>query len=423
MTSDPAGDDLVPLGDGGTVLAGVDPGTGTAYAVKPLPGRLDRRTRADLDAELRTLTRLSGSAPLLVAERLQELGGGRLGLRMEVCSQSLTELVAAFGPLPVPDTVALGVALAEALVALHGAGLAHGAVSPGNVLFRDSGEPVLADAGLTLRRAFPPSPARLLDFGAPETLRDGTMDERGDLYGLGAVLHLALTGRGPHAAALGEADDDRLLRVLTEPVPRVRRDDAPPELTGLVDDLLTGDPAGRPSDAAAVLARLEALDGTGQPPAPQPAGAPLLVFAPGRQSRRRVHLGVAVLLTVAAVAALLFWVNRPRDLDMPAAEPPAAAVSAPAAGPSRPAMLLELADPTDRGDVVDLAWRSSQPLNYAIVVAPEGRPAYTIIAQRATTFSVKADPVRKYCFLVQGTNGVDIVTTAPKPIRGAVCRQ
>lgn len=423
MTTDPAGDDLVPLGDGGTVLAGVDPGTGTAYALKPLPGRLDRRTRADLDAELRTLTRLAGPAPLLTADRLQDLGDGRLGLRMEVCSQSLTELVGAFGPLSVADTVALGGTLAEALVALHGAGLSHGAVSPGNVLFRDSGEPVLADAGLTLRRAFPAPPARLLDFGAPETLRDGTMDERSDLYGLGAVLHLALTGRSPHAAAPGESDDDRLLRVLTEAVPAVQRDGTPAELTGLVGELLAKDPAARPSDAAAVLARLEALGGAGQPPAPQPAGAPLLVFAPRRQSRRRVHLGVAVLLIVAAVAGSLFWVNRPRDLDMPAGEPPAAAVSAPVPGASRPAMLLELADPTDRGDVVDLAWRSSQPLNYAIVVAPEGQRAYTVMAQRATTLSVEVDPVRKYCFLIQGTNGVDIVTTTPKPIRGAVCRE
>ena len=423
MTTDPAADDLVPLGDGGTVLAGVDPGTGAAYAVKPLPGRLDRRTRAELDAELRILGRLAGSAPILAPDGLQELGDGRLGLRMEVCSQSLTELVAAFGPLSVADTVALGEALAEALAALHGAGLCHGAVSPGNVLFRDSGDPVLADAGVTLRRAFPASPGRLLDAAAPETLRDATMDERSDLYGLGAVLHLALTGRAPHAATPGESDDDRLVRVLTEAVPAVRRDGTPPELAALVGDLLATDPAERPSDAAAVVARLRALGGTGQPPAPQPAGEPLLVFAPRPQSRRRVHLGVAALLTVAAVAGLLFWVNRPRDLDMPAAGPPPTAASAPAPGSSRSAILLELADPTDRGNVVDLAWRGSEPMNYAIILAPEGLTAQPIIVQRATTYSVQVDPVRKYCFLVQGTNGVDIVTTAPKPIRGAVCRQ
>jgi len=419
MTTDPAGSDLVPLGDGG-VLAGVDPGTGAAYAIKPLPGRLDRRTRAEVEAELRTVSRLAGRAPLLAAEGLRDLGDGRQGVRMELCSQSLTELVAAFGPMSVDDAVALGAALADALAALHGAGLCHGGVSPGNVLFRDSGEPVLADAGAALRRAFPAPAGRLLDAGAPETLRDGVMDERSDLYGLGAVLHLALTGKGPHAAAPGESDDDRLLRALTEAAPPVRRDDLPPDLAALVLELLARDPADRPPDAAAVRAR---LGGAGQPPAPRPAGAPLLVFAPGPQSRRRVHLGVAALLAVAAVAGLLFWVNRPRDLDMPAAVPPPAGSSAPTAAPSRPAMLLELADPTDRGDVVDLAWRSSQPLTYAIVLAPEGLPARPILAGRATTYSVEVDPVRKYCFLVQGTNGVDIVSTAPKPIRGAVCRQ
>ena len=85
------------------MLAGVDGDTGEAYAVKVLPGRLDRRTRAALDAELRTLAGLRDSAPILAADRLTELGDGRPGLRMELCSQSLPELVAAFGALPVAE--------------------------------------------------------------------------------------------------------------------------------------------------------------------------------------------------------------------------------------------------------------------------------------------------------------------------------
>ena len=420
MTTDPIDGELVPLGDDGvsTVLAGVDGDTGEAYAVKVLPGRLDRRTRAALDAELRTLAALRERAPILVADRLTELGDGRPGLRMELCSQSLPELVAAFGALPVADVVELGTALAKALAAAHAAGVLHGGVTPGNVLFRSSGEPVLADFGLTLRRAFPADPARAMDYLAPETLRDGTVDERSDLFGLGAVLFLALTGRSPRAAAPGESDTARMLRVLTEPVPV---DELPAGVGEVVAALLAADPARRPADAAGVVTRLAALGGDGAAPAPRPAGEPLLVFGPRRRSRRSVPPKVIAPIVLLAVAGLLFWLNRPGDLDLPGAAPPASASAA--AGPSPAAVVLELADVTDRGDVVDLSWRSSEPLDFAIIVAGAGVPDGTIYAHRVTTYSVPVDPVRKYCFVVQGTNGVGVFSSAPKAIRGAVCRE
>jgi hypothetical protein len=424
MTTDPADGELVPLGDGpaGTVLAGVDGATGEAYAVKVLPGRLDRRTRAGVEAELRALAGPAEGAPILLADRVVDLDGGRQGLRMELCSQSLPELVEAFGPLPVADSVALATALAEALAAAHRAGVWHGGVTPGNVLFRDSGEPVLADFGLTLRQAFPADPERTLDYLAPETLRDGTVDERSDLYGLGAVLHLALTGGPPHAAVPGEPEGAHLLRVLTEPVPPIRRDDLPPALVELVAGLLAKDPAGRPADAAKVAGRLAAVGAAGTGPvAPQPAGEPLLVFGPRRRSRLRVAPTLAAGVALVVVAALLYWWLQPDELAMPAT-PPAGLAPVPATAPSRPRVVLELDDVTDRGDVVDLAWRSSEPLSFVINLVAEDGSSEAVIANRATTFSVAVNPARKYCLRVQGTNGVDIYTSAPRPIRGAVCQ-
>jgi hypothetical protein len=396
MTTDPADGGLVPLGDGpaARVLAGVDSATGAAYAVKVLPAPLDPHVRAGIEAELAALAEPAAGAPILVADGLVELGKSRQGLRMELCSQSLPELIEAFGPLSVTEAVALGTALAEALAAAHAAGVLHGGVTPGNVLFRESGEPVLADFGLTLRRPFPAGSAQHRDFMAPETRRDGTIDERSDLYGLGAVLHLALTGRPP-------------------PV----RDDLPPALAPLLTSLLAEDPALRPADAATVVKRLTVA---AEPVAPQPAGAPLVVFGPRRRSPLRVLPGLAAVLVVVAVAAL-FWLNRPDDLAMPAG-PAVGVASASALGPSRPAVVLELTDVTDRGDVVDLAWRSSEPLTFAVMVAGDDGSSRTLLAQRATTFSVPVDPVRRYCFLVQGTNGVQIYASAPEGIREATCK-
>ncbi|GAB3586147.1 hypothetical protein GCM10027445_64540 [Amycolatopsis endophytica] len=266
--------DLVPLGDGpsATVFAGVH--ENAAFALKVYPGRLDRGTRSQLDSELAALTAVRGRAPVLVADAVQSLPDGRCALRMELCAQSLPELIGAFGPMTAGDALGLGRSLATALAAAHAAGQVHGGVTPGNVLFRASGEAVLSDFGLTLRRAFPREPGH--DFLAPETLRDGTADERSDLYGLGAVLYLALSGRSPHQGRPGEQEGELVLRVLREPVPPLDRHDLPAGLGALVASLLAKDPDARPLDAATVAARLGTVLG---PPPPAAGGAAFDDFA------------------------------------------------------------------------------------------------------------------------------------------------
>ncbi|MGH3432414.1 MAG: protein kinase domain-containing protein, partial [Thermocrispum sp.] len=154
--ADLAPGELVPLADGPVagVLAGVDHVTGEAFALKVYPGKLDRAVRTELEAELSRLFPLRSRAPVLVADRVQS-HHGHCALRMELCAQSLPELVSSFGPLSVSDALALGESVATALAVAHRAGVVHGGVTPGNVLFRPSGEAVLSDFGLALRTAFP----------------------------------------------------------------------------------------------------------------------------------------------------------------------------------------------------------------------------------------------------------------------------
>ncbi|MDW5327045.1 serine/threonine protein kinase [Plantactinospora sp. KLBMP9567] len=560
MTTDPEHGELVPLGDGpvATVLAGVDGATGEAFALKVFPGGLDRRTRADLDRELTRLAALRAHAPVLVADRVEERPDGRCALRMELCTQSLPELLDSFGPLSVADTLVLGTVLATALAAAHAAGLVHGGVLPGNVLFRPSGEPVLSDFGLTLRHAFPRDPLRTADLLPPETVRDGSADERSDLYGLGVVLYLALSGRSPHQGPAGEEPEARLLRVLGGPVPPLDRPGTPPELAKLISVLLARDPDARPDAASAVAEQLDALririapsppdhqppaveqrgfddfaasglpgaeppspgtepqssaaapnpeteppnhgteppnpeteppnHGTeppnpeteppnhgaeppnpgAEPPepgpeppagavtpptpaagppatvtalptsaaqspnpaaevssraAPRPHGEPILVFGAEKPLRRvtrtrSVLIGVGGLVLLAAVAGPVL-LNRTGELTVPPA-PAQTGVASPATASPR-VVRLELADPADRGNVVELSWQSSEPLDFAVIVAAEGERARALLAQRNTTYRVPVDPVRRYCFLIQGSDGNQVYESQPKPIRGANC--
>lgn len=269
--------DLVPLADGpvASVLAGVDEVTGEAFALKVFPGRLDRTVRIELEAELTKLAPLRSTAPILVADRVQQHSGGNTALRMELCAQTLPELISSFGPLSVADALALGESAAVALAAAHRTGVVHGSVTPGNVLFRPSGEAVLSDFGLTLRNAFPRDASRDIGYLAPETVRDGTADERSDVYGIGAVLYLALSARAPHASPYGEQAEQRIQSVLeTVPAP-ISRGDLPPALPSLLLSLLARDPNARPPDAATVATLLAAMTGSPSTGLAMPSGQPV----------------------------------------------------------------------------------------------------------------------------------------------------
>lgn len=205
-------------------------------AVKVFPGRLYERTRLRLEHELERLSALDGQ--ILVPGAIEELPDGRCALRSELCTRSLLDLVESTGPLSVSDTLVLGSAIASTLARAHEAGIVHGRLTPANVLFRASGEPVINDFERTLRPVFVRDPDHGSDFLAPE----GPHGEGADLYGLGAVLHFALTGLPP--------GPDR---------PELHRVDAPIDLLSLTENLLAEDPDSRPAGMAVVEEILIAL--------------------------------------------------------------------------------------------------------------------------------------------------------------------
>ncbi|GLW67865.1 serine/threonine protein kinase [Kitasatospora phosalacinea] len=190
----------------------------------------DREFRQRFRQEVAAAQRVGGrwTAPVLDADTEGPQPWVATGY---VAGPSLTEAVHRFGPLP-PDTVrALGTGLADALEAVHALGLVHRDVKPSNVLLALDG-PRLIDFGIS--RALDATSALTRSgyvvgspgFMSPEQARGRPSGPAGDVFGLGAVLAFAATGRAP----FGEQDSAAglLYRIVHEE----------PELGGLDGDLL-----------------------------------------------------------------------------------------------------------------------------------------------------------------------------------------
>jgi eukaryotic-like serine/threonine-protein kinase len=174
---------------------------------------------------------------------------------------TLDDALADDGPFHPVDVLLVGMQLAAALGHLHGRGLAHLDVKPGNVVLRD-GRPVLIDLGLARpvgeapagrhRRGSPP-------WMAPEQVRRRPASPGMDLFALGAVLFELATG----AQAFEPSDNGPLQRRWPQlagppPVASSHNPEVPAAVDRAVAALLAPDPADRPATAAQALGLLAA---------------------------------------------------------------------------------------------------------------------------------------------------------------------
>ncbi|WP_460666213.1 protein kinase domain-containing protein [Kribbella swartbergensis] len=429
---------LVPHAVGPVASVYLVPGARTTV-LKVYPQPLDRRTYNGIEVEQAKLAGLRSAPSIVRVESLDELPDGRTGLRMEFCPQSLPDLVAV-GPLPIGDVIILGQILSSVLAEAHDAGLVHGGVTPANVLERPSGQPALADFGVALRLRFPRDLMGDAAYTAPEVLRDGELSEHADVYGLGAVLYLALTGQSPFPARPGESADGVVLRVLREPPPEVSGRDVPRALSGLLMRMLAKDPEARP-DAATVLREFEALlaaepaeddldfDDFSEelaaarivPVATIPAAPkPKKTKKPRTTPRKGLLIGAAAAVALVAVVPVMIQPGQDDEATVP---PPAVSTPAgPTVTTSAPTP-IELKPPQDKGTSVVLAWSFPKPLDQYVVFVAEQGAKTPRVAYRGpkTSATVQVSPGLKYCFQVQGTDGVAPYRSAPRSIRGATC--
>ena len=164
------------------------------------------------------------------------------------------------GPLPPPDVIRLGMQIAAALHYLHGRGVVHLDVKPGNIAIRD-GRAILMDFDIALPAGAVRSrtnPRGTPCYMAPEQVRCHPAAPSMDLWALGTVLYEAATGQVAFDA--GTDASGRTYPQLTRPPrpPSAQHPSIPTALENLITALLQRDPDRRPPAAMAALPILAA---------------------------------------------------------------------------------------------------------------------------------------------------------------------
>lgn len=197
------------------------------------------------------------------------LPDGRLFLVMEhLDGHDLARELATARSLETGRACVLMRQVALALGAAHRLGIVHRDVKPSNVMLvrRPDGERAkVLDFGIAANTALSDGAERLTDPGsllgtpaymAPEQATDRPPTPAFDVYAAGVMLYQLLTGALPHRATTAfELLSLKLGR--TAPPVDARRPGLPPLLVKLVADCLAIDPASRPADGDALVARLD----------------------------------------------------------------------------------------------------------------------------------------------------------------------
>jgi serine/threonine-protein kinase len=156
--------------------------------------------------------------------------------------------LAARGPLPVPGAALAAASAAAGLAALHERGAVHGGVDPTSVVRAADGTIKLTGAGLAgaypppdLRPGVQPDVARYL---SPEEVAGRAPSPASDVYRLGLVAYLLLTGRhafeGADAGVVAQEQLDGVVRP-----PQLLNPEVPPALAQIVMRALDKDPGAR----------------------------------------------------------------------------------------------------------------------------------------------------------------------------------
>jgi len=203
----------------------------------------------------------------------------------------------------------------------HENGVLHRDLKPANILLRESGEAVVSDFGLAkmgveeeVSLSMTGEVFGTLDFMPPEQAESARdIDQRGDVYALGAILYLMLTGQAQFKASGNFMRDVQRLCEHEVTSPRRHRRDLDPDLEAITLKALAHDPAERYLTVGAMREDLERFS-RGETTTARPISYFGALWKVCRRHRVPAVTTVAVLVGIFAIgAAALYLVDQERQ--------------------------------------------------------------------------------------------------------------
>jgi serine/threonine-protein kinase len=244
----------------GVVVKARDRRLGRLVALKRMPEHL-RENRVVAELFLREARAAAAmNHPNIVTVYDAGVENGEYFISMELLEgMPVDKILERRGRLSVADTARIGIQVAAGLHYAHERRIVHRDIKTANLFFTREKVVKIMDFGLAktieeVRRASTVIGGTPY-YMAPEQAAGEPVDARTDLYALGVTLFRMVTGTFPFR----EGDLAYQHRHTPPPDPREVASEVPDELAELLLALLAKDPAARPSDAAAVGARLQSL--------------------------------------------------------------------------------------------------------------------------------------------------------------------
>lgn len=239
----------------------------TQYALKvvPINGPEDAKYVEQARHEFRVAQKLSHPALVKIyqLETVRDwlFRARKLYLLLEYVNGRTLDTFKAF---PIPKMLQIFERVAAGLEHMHRKGVFHADLKPNNILLSRSGEVKVIDYGLAWVKGEPKGRVQgTPEFMAPETAKNRLVNERTDIYNLGATMYRLVTFRLPASPMIpgGEVSvGGRTWEKLVKPVAECNAQ-APPELCDLIHRCLSFDAHKRPQDMGEIRRVLQNLLG------------------------------------------------------------------------------------------------------------------------------------------------------------------